>query len=440
MMGRTLRCKNQRGLTLIEMLLATIVLSLVMGVVSPMLLGGFRLWQEVEQDSTSLQDLRSSLDTVAKHLRDADQIVHAGIQRIELQSQGEHTGFALEDGSLMTWHGTSNHYLLTPSVNQFTLRYFDKEENELDATQPLTPEQRDQIRVVQVLLEVQQSDSTTKHLQTSVFRQQDRYVLLQTGYVPEHAILCGGAIDMAGSISIAGSLAHVHTNGDLLIQANHGSIVYGDVRASGSITLMGNPLIIGGILEGVDLFEVPSIVPSNYQSWASVILGADGIARLPDGTEVGFGSYGGWLWETNLWKHPAIDGSNGTYYAETSVLIQGSTDAGAYPWILTLISEADIVVEGRRWIEAEQHGLLFLAGGNIQFVTGHGMSEQISLSGYIFSGAQIGAEGNVSLQGAIIADDYLQLQGEIGIQYDPTQERAFPDRFVRIDQWYVADN
>ena len=438
---------SQRGLSLIEMLLATLVLSLVIGLVSPMLMNGFHIWQRTEQASSATHELRSVVDWITGDLRDADQIVDAQADQIQVLRGGQNVHYALESGTLNTWRGASEHHVLASQVQQFQLRYFDKNENQLDGSTPLDAGQISRIRRIQVQLDIQEPSGKSRDAQTSIYRQQGRYAILREGYIPEHAILCGGPLTMDGKASITGSSAHAHTNQDMVFQAEEDSFVRGDLRAVGSITLTGDPLVLGEIAQGVDPFVFPDIVPSRYRSWADVILAADGTVRDQDGHTVATGGYGGWLWEEGQWKQSDANPMHGTYYVETRVLIEGSEDTSL--WRVTVISERSIHVQGKYQLQSRQNGLLLLAGTGITLTAGgtgddddddddddDETSEQITCSGYLFCNGSFVSHGALRLQGAVIAAGAAQLHGSFELDYSPTGDKAFPDLFARVDSWH----
>ena len=223
------------------------------------------------------------------------------------------------------------------------------------------------------------------------------------------AILVNGSFEMNGNITISGTSGNVHVNGNLSKTGGSGTIT-GSATASGSYS--GPTIATGATGGGRPTINVPEVRASDYISLANyklTVVGGVPVVQTQSGgvwstcttsacTGTGW-TYSGGTWSSGKNPTPA------TYYAEGNVDI-GNT-SGSDNRLVSVIATGDINVQGgsAELTPAGNHGIQFVAGGDVKIVNGASLDAPGNVEGKILVRGQFEAGGNMTFQGRVMIQD-----------------------------------
>lgn len=301
--------------------------------------------------------------------------------------------------------------------------------------------------------------------------------LLST-YAATNAILTGGNLEIQGATIVGGNEGSVHSNGDVDLVGNSYSISQ-ELSASGDIDPDDPANVGGGSAGGVPEQDIPPIEPGDIytlnrlqypgQWWD---LCSDGTVRVPgtspctgalDPTSSPGTDFRGWsfnLHPTNgpIWSASSDAGDyDGVYYIhEASADISGSPGTATSPWTATIIAEGrpqsgdpcfkdygDIFLSGSPKMAAKIAGLQLIAGRDL-VLTGSSSGGGAAVEGLLAAQEQVELSGNVTINGAVIAEDRCNtagspvdendIDGSITIIHDDTLDVPL-DNLIRTVLW-----
>jgi len=233
-------------------------------------------------------------------------------------------------------------------------------------------------------------------------------------FVPLHAILTNGYLDLGGTADILGSAANVHSNADINI---HGTpTIAGDVTCSGSVTVAGgaDSGVAGVILSDQAEVPIPDLHAADFLSEADYIFKADGNVFDADGNFLYYGGSGGSRidgWNYNggqgAWIQSGLNPNysgislTGVLYFESDVHISGNSGRDD-PWECTVISEGDIIANGNSLNQVcpnEDIPLIYFAEKDLQ-ING---TASATMEGIFYAREQIKVMGTANIIGSIVA-------------------------------------
>lgn len=252
-------------------------------------------------------------------------------------------------------------------------------------------------------------------------------------YAPEHALLAGCDLTIAGSPMISGAQGNVHSNCDL--DLNGVPVISGSATASGTLSPGGT--VGPGSGGGQPVVTPPSIsARSLYDerfaydgSGAATYDGTwfdlcpDGSVRAPAAagglpcssttilSQAG-AEYRGWRLSGDNWDLSGNQGYSGVYYVyQRSAKISGHPGMLGTRPAMTVITEANpndasndynsgsIEVSGNPRLNPHLQGVLFLADRDLV------ISGNPDVTGFLAAHEQIKISGNPTILGAIVAED-----------------------------------
>jgi len=245
------------------------------------------------------------------------------------------------------------------------------------------------------------------------------------------ALLVDGDLDIQGNLSILGLEGNVHANGDMIVTGASAS-VSGDATSSGELEANDNFIDnVGGTAGGnAANINVPEINASDYFGHADFVLHDDGTITNPDGSACA-PCPDGWEWvaASGVWTSDN-DISAATYYAETSVVVNGNPGSKATPLAVSIISEGSVEVTGTPKFRPENAEMYqFITDGDLIISGNAGLDDATSVEGQILVREQLKISGNPQFQGRIIVanepsvfDDVLlnEISGNAVLTYNGT--------------------
>lgn len=273
---------------------------------------------------------------------------------------------------------------------------------------------------------------------------------------PDYAILTGGDLLIPGNPVVAGSLANVHANKNVVISGNPN--IAGKATASGDYSQSGNPVLGQGWEESVPLVAIPNINPREHYLKSHYDLCPNGTVRAgpsyidtngasapnPNGSSTPCAGdqlavatsneYRGWKksgddsLQLAKWDYGGSTAYDGVYYVyQGSAKVGGNPGENAAPWNVTIIAEAtatgpepthcphrggDIEVSGNPKMHAHSHAspLLFIAGRDLK-VNGNPQSGGPGYSGVFAAHEQAQLSGNPVVVGAVISNSSCNTSG-----------------------------
>jgi hypothetical protein len=223
------------------------------------------------------------------------------------------------------------------------------------------------------------------------------------------ALVTEGDLELSGSVTITGTGASVHSNGDLDVGGAAASL--GSITASGSYT--------GSFpgTSGAPEVPLPNVDPGDYRHHADFILKSDGTMTNPAGnvlcTWSSSSSCNSWHWDggSQTWtvKSGTSTATNGTYYVEGNATVAGNPGSPASPWAVTIIATKSINISGSPDMVAHTDELLFVAGGDLEISGGLGIDPLVT-QGQILVHEQLKVSGNPTISGQIIVEDAVDAE------------------------------
>ncbi len=122
--------QKESGVTLLELILVVVMISILAGFVSSMIYNEINTYQIVTSRSEVIQNLQRTTQFMSKELREImnpDSIFQASTDSIRFDKWGDiPISYKLVDGQLFR-----NNAILIPSVNMFSFTYYDNSGNQL---------------------------------------------------------------------------------------------------------------------------------------------------------------------------------------------------------------------------------------------------------------------------------------------------------------------
>lgn len=389
--------KTKRGYTILLGLLLTVVLTAYV----------------VAMLQTSVSEAKAAKNDMA--LLRATQIAEAGIERARVLLGTEPDGFVnvlvgcngVSDGAI---EGSDDGVLdfdsdgqadlgITYANGSYTVSVVDNDDGDGD---PYTDCDSELLIISQA-----QYGRIATNIKIQAYR-------LPGTFVPLHAILTNGYLDLGGTADILGSAANVHSNADINM---HGTpTIAGDVTCSGNVTVAGgSDSGVGGVvLDDQPEVPIPDLHASDFFSEADYVFKADGNVFDAEGNFLYYGGSGGsridgWNYNSGqgAWIQSGLNPNysgvslTGILYFESDVHISGNSGRDE-PWECTVISEGDVIANGNSLNQVcpnEDIPLIYFAEKDLQI---NGTSDP-TMEGIFYAREQIKVMGTANILGSIVA-------------------------------------
>ena len=264
-------------------------------------------------------------------------------------------------------------------------------------------------------------------------------VVFRTTYTGQSAFTTNGNLTISGNPTISGTNGSVHSNGDLAITGT--PTISQGASATGTGT--------GGATSGADAQFVPTIIVSDYESYADYKLQSDGLVKImatsaiENPADTG-GKWNGWDFSAPKWTFSGSSTIDGMFYIDGDAVISSSPNN----WTTTFVATGYIEISGTPEIlnykdsndPVGVQNLLFVAGTDLKI---NGNASQ-SFEGVMAAKEQLQVSGNPALNGAIIVEDAsatsglvttTEISGSMSITYTGGLVTSFNGNMVSIRSW-----
>jgi len=232
-------------------------------------------------------------------------------------------------------------------------------------------------------------------------------------FVPLHAILTNGYLDLGGTADILGTAANVHSNSDINLHGN--PTIAGNVTSTGNITVVGgaDAGVGGAVLGSQPEIPVPDLHASDFRPLADYVFKTDGNIYDGDGNFLynctGGLEVDGWSYNAvnSVWQQTGVnrgysgDSLTGFLYFESDVQVTGNARWRTTPWECSIISEGDLAANGNslhQMVPDEDVPIVYFAEKDLQI---NGTADA-TFEGIFYAREQFKVNGTASIIGSIL--------------------------------------
>ncbi len=233
-------------------------------------------------------------------------------------------------------------------------------------------------------------------------------------FKPLAALTTGGNLRINGSPEVTGSYGSVHTNMSALLDGR--PEISQKMTAVGSVSVIGTPIVDGGIWPFSSTVPLPDVNPSEFIGSANYLLKADGTVvdnatGLPIASLAPSGTWNGFKYSAGDWSANGNDVlTAATYYIETFFTLNGNASANA-----TFLVANSVKVAGTAAVSGTGT-MTILAQGDMELLG------TATFQGFLATQEQIKVSGSPKVIGSVLARDKQDLFTQVS-----TTSTIYPD-------------